>query len=253
MKKLSLLVLFTFFLLGGCSSQPASQVPVKQNVNVQPPVAVNQDEPKKAFEFRTKVSADKLDERINNYVADNMLKNTLKGHSFMLNSFPFADGMILLGSLNESYSKRYTDEQIKNEFVKLKRTAKSTLGFAVVITSIGGYSDTSDMTLDDNTYEYFFIENDKGDYIRAIGQDPLEIGSSFVNMYAQGKVMIYFNPDEVAKLAKNSINLFLAFDGIKIATQGKNKIKLQYPFNLYYQKEFPEVDSMLEDINNATK
>ena len=244
------IMVFSFMLVG------CSQAQTNPQVDTTPPKTAEQSESKPfslfSFNFSKKVPADGLGKQVEDFVSDQMLTQSKRGSSFAISAFVMDKGLILLSNLGEMYSKRYSDEQIKSMYSEKKALLTNNIAVSVSLIHLGGYDDQNTIPLDNNTYEYFFLENEKGEYIKPVGQDPSEIGTNEVSwIQEQVTIFLLFPEDKVTDLMKDSKQLFLTFKGLKILPDEQdNRIELKYPFSEYYKDKFPDLIPMVQEIES---
>ncbi len=239
------------FVIIGCS-QPSSQAGVvPNNANNQAeakPVVVKKAEP---FKFTAKEPAEGLQEKYSKYL-NTRLAEGKKGQHFYIATQVFDPGFIFLSSLPDAYNKRYSDEKIKSNYQEIKRELNNDMMLNVVVAFQGNLYDNSELKFDENSREYFFLENEKGEYIQA---DKIDFGDNLLlnvgQLVPQLQFNLYFPAKDVEKMMSQSKQLFLSFKGLKIMSNEKdNRIELKYPFSEYYKNDFPVVAKMIDEMES---
>jgi hypothetical protein len=239
LQKVSIFALSLLFL-AGCETTTVETVQDANGEDVKVIITEKED-----FEFSEKVPAERLTDKVMEIIPNFLLEFSQTGESFRIGAMPTDGRFMLISSLSEYYGKRYTDEEIRHEIIKNKAEMGDTLIFMVFISHLGGYENSDKIAINDNFYEFFFLENEKGDYIKAKSQEKDFTTDDVSWLSETAQVMVMFSFEELENIMQDSEKLYLTFDGLNISDD--DKIEIQYPFSKYYEKDFPELETMIEE------
>ncbi len=235
----------------GCTNSVPLSPPANHNNNIVSAVTETQ----KKFSFSQRESQSDFDQRATDLLGALWKKNALIGSDFAISTIVAEKGLGLINILQSSYSKRYTDEEILKEFKSMMEATGPNLELLINVSFIGDVMSDKKLPLDNKSYEFFFLENDKGEYVRASGQktdNPYMFGD--VDSVNQSLTFsISFPIEKFNEIVNGTKHLYLTFEGLNIKEKGSNRIEILYPFNGYYKDKFPGVDSMLADIESFQK
>lgn len=233
------LLLLTLLIFSGCSSSSTNEV----GNNTELETTLNPFD----FEFSVRVSEDGLAEKSVYLAQDVMLPTLMKNEGvFAMAVTPQDLGLSLISALPKYYSKKYTDAEIKETFKLEYLVAQSKDTFFINIMFLGDYSDDSSISMNDDFYEYFFLENEDGDYVRALAQEHQGLLTEINYLNTLGTTSIQFDSDEVESLMQNHETLYLTFDGLNLFQE--NQLKISYPYSEYYEGVFPEIPVMISEM-----
>ncbi len=223
--------IFTSLVLVGCSS------------SVLPP-------PPEAFKFSNNILTANYSHRVTDFATNVLAKISKTGPSFTIVALPEDRNLTLLTVLSDADLKQYTDPQVKAAYLDDIKKLDGNIEFSIIIQHLGSYNDDAKIQLDDKSYEYFRLENDKGDSVKAVKQDQLNPNDYQVYMGDESVALnIYFPEKDVENLMATSNSLTLVFPGVPALPDGQRFIQLQSPFSKYYEKDFPELAGMLQQLN----
>lgn len=199
------------------------------------------------FKFNVKIPQENIGTRTADFFHNLIVNNTKKGPAFAISISPADKGVLLLSNIEDYYNKRYEDGKIKSEFQQVATSTAGEYQFIVGLVHISGnYDENEVINIDDKFYEFFFLENENGDFVRPLRQEK-DFLTTEVNWISQSaQVLIAFPKDEVDKMMANGSQLFMTYNGLAITAD--NKTELQYPFTKYYAEEFPEAVTMVEEM-----
>lgn len=247
-KTLVLLAGVVLLVFSGCSSGASSEKKNEDSMSAKEVKPV-----KESFTFTEKIPVEGALERFA-ALEDDTFSNVHTGTSFAIFVQPLDDVNLLMSNLDEYYQKRYSDAQIVDNFKSSRKEILMTTGgglpMFVLLFHKGGYFDNSSLTVDDKFYEFFFLENEKGEFVSAKGQytEDLLI-NELTNVNTPIQLFISFPETEVEKLMEGAEKLYLTFDGLNISSE--DRIELKYPFINYYLEDFPELETMMSEIEEA--
>lgn len=252
---LAILALFLLLTFQGCSTGATvtqnsdSSAPTNQNIVQTVKKTVT------PFKFSQKLPSEGLMDKVSNFAEQLGKKQSKKGPRFYLTGTVVDKYLTFLWVLQSFYDKRYSDEEIKNAYYSQVKTPieNGSIGININVLWVGGYDDSiTNLVFDDNAFEYFFLENEKGEYVKATNLnwgDTFDRKVDYLNQ--QVSFTIYFPQAEVDKMMQNSKQLFLTFKGLKIVpADNENRVELKYPFSDYYQKDFPELMTMVQEMDS---
>lgn len=239
------------FLLSGCAdntttlddSEDSSKV-IEESIDLEKPI-----KEVKNFQFRNKVHSESYAEKSEQFIQKVVTTNQTSGENFRVMAMVVDEGMMFISDLGDAYSKRFTDKEIREQFFISQRDFIKGLPILLQFTFVGPSLSDIELEFNEKSYQYFFLENEKGDFVRASSQEIEGFMHTVSSIYEDLQVVIYFPHDEVIEMMKNSEKLYLTFDGLNINEE--DRIELLYPFNKYYQDIFPNLDGMIEDIKSS--
>lgn len=205
----------------------------------------NSKNEEKPFQFSEKIAREGFEEKLDQFGTSLRTSLSRKNNSFSIATVPMDEGLLLLFNLSDYFSKRYSDQEIRREILNTRAELAGDVAFGIFMHHIGDFEDENSVVADDSFYEYFFLENAKGESLRAKRQDPVPFINE-VNRFSDSlDVIIYFSKEEIAKMANQENQLFLTFEGLKQLPE--RRIEFKYPFSEYYEDEFPEVLTMINE------
>ncbi len=237
-----MLILLVLVLFTGCGNE------ISETADNTSELPKAQKETKKDdFTFTNKIPAEGLTEKLDTLDT----KEIHTGTSFAIMVYPFDIVSAFMSNLPDYYNKRYSDAKIAQKYKSLKQEPyiRNKISFVVGLAHIGGYNDSSSISIDNNFYEYFFLENENGEYVQAYSQEFVEFNSMMPEIdWLNPNLVVYvsFPEDEVEQLMQEASKLYITFDGLDILPE--NRIELRYPFINYYLEAFPELESMVEEM-----
>ena len=237
-------LLLISLLVTACSSESTndSETETDDELQVEDSTTMNPFD----FEFTEKLPQSKLD-YYHTLTDDQLRPEFLKSEgSFLLYAHPLDYGFTLLGDLDDYYAKKYTDSEIRDAFRTQSVSMSGKTVFILSLGHVGGYNNSDSREINDKFYEYFFLENESGDYVRASYQEKDLFTDKVDWLNDNVQVIISFNTTEVEKMMEDHEKMYLTFDGLDLFAD--NSIEILYPISEYYSKDFPEIVTMLEDM-----
>ena len=211
---------------------------------------VDQKVSKKSFQF-----TDGLSEEEKNELAEwhdtfiGTMYKSYDGISIIVQ--PYDPGFNLIMSIIEGISKRYTDAQVRDAYFINRYYGDDELPIVISLFHNGDVFNHKTIRITDAFYEYFFIENEEGEYVKPIRMEKDNFVYSVSNVSREFTMVLFFSENEVEELGKGFDKLYLTFDGLDISPE--DRYVLEYPFSKYYEDQFPKINSILDDVLGSMK
>lgn len=238
--------------LQGCASESRLNQPNQTN----PPSNSVVDQVFKPFTFSKKISSQDLDSKLLTLYDKINKKSTVIGKEYSLTAHIADKYLMFISSLEDYYNRRLSDAEIRDKYRELKSTAEDNFLVRVKIVGTGeslSYSPTDGMLsiYVNKDHEYFVLENEKGEYIKA--SKIVESAETYVidvlssNSIEPEYFTLEFPKKDVEELIKKSQHIYLTFKGVKIMTNPEfNKVELSKSHLPEYNEVFPELETMIQ-------